>query len=219
MAGLGDEAEELEEMEDLLPDAVRLAVEMDEKATASAVTVKAETLADGTEVPHRSAAALYCRGLLDAEPTQLLQAAEKYREAGRPLPRAKALEAAAAAFADCGDRSSARAAFTNAFDLYTTLDAAWDIARLQARFRAYGIRRGPHAKHREVRNGWDSLTPTEAKIAALVVQGMSNPQVAAQLFLSPRTVATHVSHILAKLDVNSRIDIAREASLRYGASG
>ena len=45
---------------------------------------------------------------------------------------------------------------------------------------------------------------------------MSNPQIAAQLFLSRRTVQTHVSHILAKLDLHSRIDIAREAGNRGG---
>jgi len=46
---------------------------------------------------------------------------------------------------------------------------------------------------------------------------MSNPEIAAKLFLSPRTVATHVSHILKKLEVHSRIDIAREAALRTRA--
>ena len=63
-------------------------------------------------------------------------------------------------------------------------------------------------------SGWDSLTPTETKIAALVEEGLSNPEIAAKLLLSRRTVATHVSHILKKLDVHSRIDIAREAALR-----
>ena len=47
---------------------------------------------------------------------------------------------------------------------------------------------------------------------------MTNPQIAARLFLSPRTVATHVSHILGKLDVRSRIDIAREATDRRAAA-
>ncbi len=218
-AGLDDEAEELEEMEDLLPDAVRLAVEVGQAATANEVTRQAEELASGTEVAHRAAAAQYCRGQLDRDPALLLKAADGYRDAGRPLPRAKALEAAAVAYAGEGERDSARAAFTHAFDLYTELGARWDTGRLQARFRAYGIRRGPHAKHRQARHGWESLTPTEYKVAGLVVQGMSNPQVAADLFLSPRTVATHVSHILAKLGVQSRIDIAREANGRYGASG
>ena len=99
-------------------------------------------------------------------------------------------------------------------DVYTSLGAAADVARLQAAFRAYGIRRGPHAKHRRARSGWDSLTATEIKIAAFVEEGLSNPEIAARLLLSRRTVATHVSHILKKLDVHSRTDIAGEAALR-----
>ncbi|HUA31304.1 MAG TPA: helix-turn-helix transcriptional regulator, partial [Streptosporangiaceae bacterium] len=81
-----------------------------------------------------------------------------------------------------------------------------------------GIRRGPRAKHRQAESGWDSLTPTETKIAAFVEEGLSNPEIAARLLLSRRTVATHVSHILKKLSVNSRTDIAREAALRTLAS-
>jgi DNA-binding CsgD family transcriptional regulator len=88
------------------------------------------------------------------------------------------------------------------------------VARLQARFRAYGIRRGPRFQHRRSQQGWDSLTPTEEKVVRLVAKGMSNPQIAAQLFLSRRTVQTHVSHVLAKLELSSRTDIAREASQR-----
>ena len=106
------------------------------------------------------------------------------------------------------------AAFTQAVEVYSSLGAAADVARLQATFRAHGIRRGPHAKHRQARSGWDSLTATEIKIAAFVEEGLSNPEIAAKLLLSRRTVATHVSHILKKLDVNSRTDIAREAALR-----
>ena len=44
------------------------------------------------------------------------------------------------------------------------------------------------------------------------MEGLSNPEIATKLLLSRRTVATHVSHILRKLGVNSRIDIAREAA-------
>ena len=118
------------------------------------------------------------------------------------------------ALADSGDATAARARFTDAFSLYSGLGADWDLARLQARLRAYGIRRGPHVRHRRSQQGWDSLTATELKVAGLVADGMSNPQIAAHLFLSRRTVQTHVSHILAKLDLHSRTDIAREASRR-----
>ncbi|HXP20522.1 MAG TPA: AAA family ATPase [Streptosporangiaceae bacterium] len=216
-AGFTDKTEELE-IEDLLADAVRLAMLTGDLSTAKALTVHAEAFAAESEIPHRQANALYCRGLLDHDAARLLGAAERYSDASRPLLSAKALEAAAGDFVGAGDRDQARAAFTRAAEIYTSLGAATDVARLQARFRAHGIRRGPHAKHRHARSGWDSLTPTEIKVAALVQGGLSNPEIAARLFLSRRTVATHVSHILKKLDVHSRTDIAREAALRTIAS-
>jgi DNA-binding CsgD family transcriptional regulator/tetratricopeptide (TPR) repeat protein len=210
--------EELQEIEDLLADAVRLATETGDLSTAQALADRAAALAADSAIPHRQGNALYCRGLLDHDARRLLAAAERYDDAGRPLLRAKALEAAAGHFVGTGDRGRARAAFTDAAEVYTTLGAAADVARLQATFRAHGIRRGPHAKHRRARSGWDSLTPTEMKIAAFVEEGLSNPDIAARLLLSRRTVATHVSHILKKLDVHSRIDIARESALRTIAS-
>jgi DNA-binding CsgD family transcriptional regulator len=206
--------EELEEFEDLLPDAVRLATQTGALSTAQALAGHAAALAAESEIPHRQANALYCRGLLDQDAPRLLAAAERYDDASRPLLKAKALEAAAGHFVDADDRGQARMAFTGAVEVYTSLGAAADVARLQAAFRAHGIRRGPHAKHRRARSGWDSLTATEIKIAGYVEEGLSNPEIAAKLLLSRRTVATHVSHILKKLDVNSRTDIAREAALR-----
>jgi DNA-binding CsgD family transcriptional regulator len=213
-AGFLDETEELEEIEELLPDAVRLACETGDLDTANALAGHAGSLAIDSEIPHRQANALHARGLLERDAAQLLRAAGLYHEASRPLLRAKALEAAARCLVDAGDRAAARAAFLQAVEIYHALGAATDVARVQARFRAHGIRRGPHAKHRQVRTGWESLTPTEMKIADLVLGGLSNPEIATRLFLSRRTVATHVSHILKKLDVHSRTDIAREAALR-----
>jgi DNA-binding CsgD family transcriptional regulator/tetratricopeptide (TPR) repeat protein len=218
-AGFDDDAEVPEELEDLLADAVRLATEIGDLDTAKALADHAGALAAGSEIPHRQATALYCSGLLDEDAGRLLAAADRYGQAGRTLLSAKALEAAAGNFVDADDRDQARAAFTRATEIYASLGAAADVARLQARFRAHGIRRSPHTKHRQARSGWDSLTPTETKIAAFVEEGLSNPEIAARLFLSRRTVATHVSHILKKLDVHSRIDIAREAALRNLASG
>jgi DNA-binding CsgD family transcriptional regulator len=210
--------EELDEIEELLADAVRLATAIGDLGTARTIAGHAAALAADSEIPHRQANALYCRSLLDHDASGLLAAAERYCDAGWPLLRAKALEAAAGEFVRAGDRDQARAAFVQAVEIYASLGAAADVARLQARFRAHGIRRGPRAKHRQARSGWDSLTPAEAKIAELVRGGLSNPEIAAKLLLSRRTVATHVSHILKKLDVHSRIDIAREAALRTVAS-
>jgi DNA-binding CsgD family transcriptional regulator len=212
--GFDGNAEQLEEFEDLLTDAVRLAAQAGDLGTAHALAGQAVALAAESEIPHRQGNALYCRGLLDHDTSRLLAAAQRYDAASRPLHKAMALEAAAGYFVDADDRGHARAAFTDAVEVYTSLGAAADIARLQATFRAHGIRRGPHAKHRRARSGWDSLTATEIKIAAFVEEGLSNPEIAARLLLSRRTVATHVSHILKKLDVHSRTDIARESALR-----
>jgi DNA-binding CsgD family transcriptional regulator len=65
--------------------------------------------------------------------------------------------------------------------------------------------------------GWEALTPAETKIAYLVAEGQSNPDIAAVLWLSRNTVQSHVSHILAKLGARSRMEIAREV-LQHPAS-
>jgi DNA-binding CsgD family transcriptional regulator/tetratricopeptide (TPR) repeat protein len=216
MNGLTDTAEEIEQTAELLADAVRLAVSVGDHSAARLAVRRAEEVAHDSEVPHLQALAPHCVGLLEHDPEPLLRAAGHYQDAGRVLPQAQALEAAGLALADGGDINGARMRFTDAFSLYTTLGADWDLARTQATFRTYGIRRGPHVRHRRSDHGWESLTPAEEKVVGLVARGMSNPQIAAHLFLSRRTVQTHVSHILAKLNLRSRIDIAREASRRDG---
>jgi DNA-binding CsgD family transcriptional regulator len=216
LTGFADNAEEVDEIEGLLADGVRLAMETGDHPAARALSARAAALARTSSIPHRQASALYCRGLLDHDGLRLLRAADRYLDSCRPQLAAKALEAAAAAFLNTADRVAARAAYTRALDLYTSLGATWDTGRLQARFRAQGIRRGPRVKHRRTQQGWDSLTPAEVKVAGLVAHGLSNPQIAEKLYLSPRTVSTHVSHILSKLGVRSRIDIACEAT-RQGA--
>lgn len=62
--------------------------------------------------------------------------------------------------------------------------------------------------------GWESLTEAELDVVRLVTAGMTNQQIAARLYLSPRTIQTHVSHIMRKLDLSRRSEIAAEASRR-----
>ena len=218
LASAYNETPDVGEIEDLLGDTVRLAVKAGDVQTARSVAGQAAALAEGAEIPHRQANALYCRGMVDGDASLLLSAAQRYADAGRPLPRAKALEAAARCLVLADDRSAARQAFEQAVEVYEFLGAEADLNRVQAEFRAHGIRRGPHSKHRRAVSGWDSLTDTELKVAAFVEEGLSNPEIAARLMLSRRTVATHVSHILKKLDVTTRTDIARESALRAVAA-
>jgi DNA-binding CsgD family transcriptional regulator len=209
---------DLAEIEDLLGDAVRLSVKTGDKATAQSLAGQAAMLAEGSKIPHRQANALYCRGMVDRDAPTLLEAAQRFADASRPLPRAKALEAAAECLVDAEDRTGARLTFEQAMEVYEFLGAEADLNRVQAEFRGYGIRRGPHSKHRRAQSGWESLTDAELKVAAFVEEGLSNPDIAARLMLSRRTVATHVSHILKKLEVATRTDIARESALRVHAS-
>ncbi len=59
--------------------------------------------------------------------------------------------------------------------------------------------------------GWDSLTPTERRVAALATEGLSNPQIAERMFIARGTVKVHLSHIYEKLDVKSRTQLAAKA--------
>jgi DNA-binding CsgD family transcriptional regulator/tetratricopeptide (TPR) repeat protein len=216
-AAFDDNPDDLGEIEDLLPDAVRLAVAIADKVTAQALAGRAATLAKGSTIPHRQATALYCRGMVDHDASVLLAAAQRYADARHLLPQASALEAAAGVLVEADNRTGARLAFEQAVEIYEFLAAETDLNRIQAGFRAHGIRRGPHSKHRRATSGWDSLTDTELKVVAFVEEGLSNPEIAARLMLSRRTVATHVSHILKKLGVTTRTDIARESALRATA--
>jgi DNA-binding CsgD family transcriptional regulator/tetratricopeptide (TPR) repeat protein len=77
---------------------------------------------------------------------------------------------------------------------------------------AYATRgRGPRDRPT---SGWASLTPTELSVADLVAQGLSNPEIAARLFVSRRTVTTHLTHIFAKLGITSRTELASVAIRR-----
>ena len=61
-------------------------------------------------------------------------------------------------------------------------------------------------------SGWASLTPTERDVVRLVSEGLSNSDVAARLFVSPRTVQTHLTHVYTKLGLTSRVQLVQEAA-------
>ncbi|HUP85963.1 MAG TPA: LuxR C-terminal-related transcriptional regulator [Acidimicrobiales bacterium] len=75
---------------------------------------------------------------------------------------------------------------------------------------AYAIR--GRGRRRRPSTGWESLTRTELQVAGLVAEGLPNAQIAERLFVSPKTVATHLSHVFAKLGVKSRTELAVIAS-------
>jgi DNA-binding CsgD family transcriptional regulator len=74
-------------------------------------------------------------------------------------------------------------------------------------------RRGRGERKRPT-SGWASLTPTERDVARLVAEGLANNDIAARLFISRRTVQTHLTHVYAKLGINSRVQLAQEVAGR-----
>jgi DNA-binding CsgD family transcriptional regulator len=197
---------------DWLPDVVRLALALDDRRTAVAATAACQDHADRRPLMQVRAAARHCSGLCHADAAPVTAAAEAYRRAGWPLPQARAREDAAVLYAQAGATAEARTAYTQAVTIYHDLGAAWDLRRADARLRPHGIRRGTRGPRRRPSTGWQALTPTELTVAHLVAEGHSNPDIATRLYLSRRTIETHVSHILTKLGAHSRVEIARHAT-------
>jgi DNA-binding NarL/FixJ family response regulator len=63
--------------------------------------------------------------------------------------------------------------------------------------------------------GWKALNDIERKIAHLVSQGLTNQQIASQVFRSPHTINYHLRQIFRKLDIHSRVELARLTLLHY----
>jgi DNA-binding CsgD family transcriptional regulator len=208
----------------LLPMLVRLARAAGDGtlAAAAAEAAKAEAAAaaqSGTPVAVKEALAGHCRGLVEEDPVQLQSAAAYLAATSRPLPEAAALEDAAELLAMQGDAAAARHALTTASEVYARLGASWDLRRAARRLQAFSITPLVGVSRLRPATGWAALTPTELKVARLVAEGHSNPDIAAQLFLSRNTVQTHVSHILGKLNARSRAQIIAEAFQHPPADG
>jgi DNA-binding CsgD family transcriptional regulator len=195
----------------LLPALARAALELGDEAMLAAAAAAAQQEADRAQLPLRTAIADHCRGLMTGDPGPVLAAADYFGAAGRLLERGVALEDAGVLAARRGDLEAARRALAVAVAAYQVLGAGWDIRRASARLRPFGVRPRRAAYSDRPVAGWGALTPTELKVAGLVAGGRSNPDIAAELFLSRNTVQTHVSHILTKLGAQSRVEIAAEA--------
>jgi DNA-binding CsgD family transcriptional regulator len=196
------------------PDLVRLSASLGDRARAEATTRAVKELAAGAPTPSTQAVALWCRGLLAVDAGSLLESAEAFRSLGRPLEEALTREEAAVALAAAGRSDIARDSFIRAVSLYERLEATWDKRRAEARLRAAGFRLGRRGSRKRPASGWDSLTETELVVAELVAQRLSNLEIAQRLFLSRHTVHTHVSHVLAKLGLTSRLELVELQSAR-----
>jgi len=101
-----------------------------------------------------------------------------------------------------GKRRQADVVISTARDLYLSLGAHTYVARCDRELKAGGLH--------QVRGSRDdaNLTPQEEAVSTLVAQGLSNREVAAELYVSPKTVQYHLTRIYAKLGVRSRSELA-----------
>ncbi|MET0866069.1 MAG: LuxR C-terminal-related transcriptional regulator, partial [Nakamurella sp.] len=169
--------------------------------------------ADTAAVPVEQAAALapaadLVRAMAEADPDRAVAAAADFRRWGSAGAENDAWEEAAVASAARGAPDDARQQAGRCLELAAGLGAVPVERRLTARLRSHGVRLGVSGVRRRPASGWGSLTPTELQVAELVGQGMTSPQIATRLFISPRTVQTHISHSLRKLDLSSRVELA-----------
>jgi DNA-binding CsgD family transcriptional regulator len=158
-----------------------------------------------------AAAALHVGGLVGRDPAALELAAGRH---AAPLARAWAAEDAGLAWAERGCQAEAVAQLREAHTRYEELGATDSMARVRARLRAEGTKLRHWTPADRPALGWASLTCTEERIVGLVAQGHSNREVAARMFLSTHTIAFHLRHIFWKLDVSSRVQLARLAAER-----
>ena len=152
------------------------------------------------------AAADHARGLVEHDCAMLDQAACAYTA---PLARAQATEDAGRVLSASGDRTDAVTRLRKAYEQYEQQGCADGMARVRSQLREAGVRVRHWGRANRPDFGWDSLTDAERRIAELVAQGLSNREVASQLFLSAHTVAFHLRHIFWKLDISSRVQLAR----------
>jgi predicted ATPase/class 3 adenylate cyclase/DNA-binding CsgD family transcriptional regulator len=75
---------------------------------------------------------------------------------------------------------------------------------------AYALR--GRGERKRPTSGWASLTPAERDVVRLLGEGLANKDIATRLFVSPRTVQSHLTHIYTKLDLTSRVQLAQEAA-------
>jgi DNA-binding CsgD family transcriptional regulator len=147
-----------------------------------------------------------CRGLVAAAEGEVPRASSlldravaQHEEVGDPFGTARAMLGLGIVRRRARKKRDAREAIQAALDGFEHLGAANWAEKARSELGRIGGRR------RE-----EGLTPAERRVAVLVAEGRTNREVAAALFVTERTVASHLSHVYAKLGVRSRTELARQ---------
>ncbi|MGM1063242.1 helix-turn-helix transcriptional regulator [Saccharothrix sp. Mg75] len=188
-----------------LPDLVEAAVRVGRPEVAREPADWFARWAEETGQPWARAVALRCRALLDDDERWFAEAVELHRASdGHPFERARTELLHGERLRRARRRTDARVRLRAALDLFDRLGAAPWAARARAELRATGESRalpGP--------DPLGALTPQELQVVRLAAEGLSNREIGAQLFLSPRTVGYHLYKAYPKLGVASRVELGR----------
>jgi DNA-binding CsgD family transcriptional regulator len=188
-------------------DRVESAVRAGDREQAALWAKDIAEFADATQWPWALSAAEHARGLL-AEPAAALlhfeQALRYPAESGRPYDRARTELTYGELLRRSQRRTDARSHLRAALVTFEDLGAEPLAARARNELRASG-----ETARKRNPSTLAAFTPMEAQVTRLVAQGMSNKEVAAQLWISPRTVAFHLRGAFAKAGVSSRGELAQ----------
>jgi DNA-binding CsgD family transcriptional regulator len=176
------------------------------RARAEQVAAEELGLARAFGGPRAVGVALRAVGLITSgdEGLALLdEAATVLARSGAVLEHARALIDLGGALRHRGRRTDARQPLRDGLDAAVRCGADLLVERARDELAATGA----HPK-RERLTGPDALTPSERRVAQLAAQGRSNPEIAQALFVTRRTVETHLTHAYQKLGVSSRDDLS-----------
>ena len=190
----------------MLPDVVEALVAVGRLDEADDVLQQLEQQAAALEHRWATPAALRCRALLllaheraDEAAAAAEQAAATFTAIGFPLDRARSLLVVGAAKRRAGQRRQAADSLASAVEILNELGAPLWVERAEDELR----RASPRPRRDR------ELTSAERGVAALVAEGMTNREVAAQLFTTVATVEAHLTRIYRKLGLRSRTQLAR----------
>ncbi len=182
---------------------VRLAADLDERGNV--VARKMAEFIQGFD----NAGSQWLPGLLDADPEPVLADAESMRTCGYDLRAEQpfCLEDAARLLVERGRPAEAVPLLEQASAIWAEMGAVRRVNLLEARLRELGVRRGKAGSRRRPATGWGALTETEERVTKLVADGLTYREVGERLFVSRRTVETHVAHVFAKVGVANRAEL------------
>jgi len=191
---------------DWVPSAALAMRELGRKAQAGELVARelAEAIAFGG--PRRHGIALSLSGLLESSDdglVRLRQAVEILERTPARLEHARALVNLGEGLRLRGQRAQARTALSQGLEIAHRCGSTALVGRARAELVASGAR-----PRRTALSGPDALTPAELRAARMAASGLSNREIAQSLFVSSKTVESHLSQVYAKLSINSRRELA-----------